>query len=161
MRYIIGIDPGLTGAIACLSGATAALIGIDDMPVMMSGKGDAKVKNKVNGAAVARIIRGFNVPLDEVTVYLEHVSAFKDQGVAGVFSFGHSFGIIEGVVAALGLPLILVRPAVWKKTFGLLKQEKDVARTYAINLYPSAPLERKKDCGRADAILIARYGATT
>ena len=159
MPYSIGIDPGLPGAIAILT-PPGAFFAVEDMPVMMSGKGNAKVKNKVNGSALAKIIKGFGVPPTDVIVYLEQVSAFRDQGVAGVFSFGQSFGIVDGVISALSIPFVLVRPTVWKKEFGLLKQEKDVARTYAINLYPAAGLERKKDIGRADAILIARYGAT-
>lgn len=162
MPYIIGIDPGLTGAIAILT-PTGTFVAVRDMPIKVSGSGKAKVKNEVDAEMLTELLLHCVAPdgsMRESTLYLEQVASFRDQGVAGVFSFGHSYGIVKGVAAALGLPLVLIRPAVWKKEFGLLKQKKDAARTYAIQLYPLAPLERKKDCGRADAILIARYGAT-
>jgi crossover junction endodeoxyribonuclease RuvC len=78
-----------------------------------------------------------------------------------MFSFGCSFGVILGVLAALSIPLVLVRPQAWKKRAGLpgKRENKDAARTLAQQLYPLAELGRKKDIGRADAILIARFGA--
>jgi crossover junction endodeoxyribonuclease RuvC len=75
-----------------------------------------------------------------------------------MFAFGESFGVIRGVVSALGMPLELVTPATWKRRFGLIGAEKDAARTKATELYPGIILARKKDVGRADALLIARYG---
>ena len=77
-----------------------------------------------------------------------------------MFNFGTSYGMVIGVAAALEMPLVLVRPAIWKKRAGVpgKSTDKDMARTIAQRLYPTAPLGRKKDVGRADAILIARYG---
>jgi crossover junction endodeoxyribonuclease RuvC len=76
-----------------------------------------------------------------------------------MFSFGVSYGVVQGVLASLFIPYILVRPAEWKKRAGLIGAEKDKARTIAQQLYPQAELARKRDVGRADAILIARHGA--
>ena len=80
------------------------------------------------------------------------------QGVASMFNFGMGYGIIQGVVSALGIPYELVTPQSWKKRAGLIGKDKDNARTMAQQLYPDAPLGRKKDIGRADALLIARFG---
>jgi len=68
------------------------------------------------------------------------------------------YGAIQGVVQTLGNPLHFVTPQKWKKAAGLIGADKDYARTKALQLYPDADLARKKDIGRADAILIARYG---
>lgn len=148
----IGVDPGLDGAIAWLNDG-CMFIKVVDMPSMATGTG----RRQVNGAELARIIRngGNN---DNVTVYLERVNAMPGQGVSSMFSFGMSFGIVLGVIAALEYPVELVTPQVWKKRAGLSGKDKDYARTLAQQLYPGAELGRKKDIGRADAILIARFG---
>ncbi len=155
---IIGIDPGLTGAIAVLF-PEGGLFMVFDMPIMPNGKGKGRVKNKVNCYELAKAIKKM---MDEGAVisaaYLEKVASMPGQGVAGVFSLGKSAGAVEGVLAGLGIPLVEVTPQAWKKGAGLIGTEKDVARTVAQQLYPSASLARKKDGGRADALLIARHG---
>ncbi|MCG7985048.1 MAG: crossover junction endodeoxyribonuclease [Candidatus Thiodiazotropha lotti] len=150
----IGIDPGISGAIAVLS-ADDEVIGIYDMPIMRA----SKTKNQVNAAELANII--IDVIGDKpmgVTAIIEKVSAMPGQGVSSMFNFGKGAGVIEGVLAALRVPVEFVTPQKWKKAAGLIGKDKDMSRTKAIQLYPDAPLARKKDIGRADAILIARYG---
>lgn len=148
MSVVIGIDPGLTGAIAVLGEAIEAY----DMPVMAKGTGK---KQQVNAAEVANILLCHQ---GAATVYLERVAAMPKQGVSSTFSFGETFGVMRGVTAALGIPLELVTPQSWKRRFSLLGADKDAARTKAIELFPEAPLSRKKDIGRAEALLIAVYG---
>jgi crossover junction endodeoxyribonuclease RuvC len=91
-------------------------------------------------------------------VYLERVSAMPGQGVVSMFSFGRSYGAVEAAVSVLGYPLTYITPAVWKRSAGLIGGEKDASRGRVLDLYPDAGVTRKKDNGRADAILIARYG---
>ena len=146
---LIGIDPGATGAIAFLNN-DKSLIEVVDMPTMPL----SKKKNQVNAAELVRILSG----VGGADVYLERVAAMPGQGVSSMFNFGASFGVIIGVCAALGLSVILVTPQTWKRKAGLIGKDKDYARTIGQQLYPDAPLGRKRDCGRADAILIARYG---
>ena len=91
---------------------------------------------------------------------LEAVGARPGQGVSSVFSFGHSFGTISGVLAALKVPMELITPGRWKKAFQLVGTEKEASRALAIQLYPQAAewLARKKDHGRAEALWLARFG---
>ena len=147
---IIGIDPGNTGAIAFLND-NLSFIDTVDMPLMANGK-----KQQVNAAALAKILECCDTA--DSFAYLEKVSAMPGQGVASMFNFGMGFGVIKGVLAARGFSYELVTPQSWKKNAGLIGKEKDNARTLAQQLYPAAPLTRKKDIGRADAILIARHG---
>ena len=49
-----------------------------------------------------------------------------------------------------------VRPAIWKRTLGLGK-DKEASRLKAIQLFPTADLRRKKDHGRAEALLLAYW----
>ena len=148
----IGIDPGVDGAIAVV-GDDNRLVATFDMPCMLLGKN----KRQVNAAELANILWEESACLDAIA-YVEQVSAMPGQGVSGMFNFGVSYGVVQGVLAALKIPMVLIRPAVWKKRAGLLGKDKEAARTLAQQLYPEAPLGRKRDIGRADAILIARYG---
>ena len=94
-----------------------------------------------------------------VRVIIEQVSAMPGQGVTSMFNFGQSFGILKGICSAMQLPMYFVRPAKWKKYFGLINSEKDASRTRAIEMFPyfSSHLARKKDSNKADAILIASF----
>jgi len=158
---IIGIDPGLTGAVSFLRDISFTIYNIYDMPVMAgSGK-----RQQVNAAELTKIFQEAHreyatvKKAENIIVYLERVSAMPGQGVSGMFSFGCSYGIVLGVTAALGYSVHLVTPQSWKKRAGLIGKEKDSARAMAQLLYPGADLARKKDIGRADAILIARFGS--
>jgi len=149
MNYIIGVDPGLSGAIAAL-GVRGIVLEVADMPIAKVKKG----KNEIMAGPLAEILREY----DAGEVWLESVHAMPGQGVSSSFSFGDSFGLVKGIAAALEMPLRLVTPQAWKKHHGLLRTDKDVSRTLASQLYPKVELHRKKDIGRADALLIARYG---
>lgn len=158
---IIGIDPGLSGAMA-LMGA-AGLLAVHDIPVMAKGKGAGKVKNEINAAGLNVLLKEWaNGSADDVLVVIERVSSMPGQGVASMMSLGDTVGCIRGVVAARGYPVHWVTPQSWKKHFGLVAGKdvdgKELARAKAIQAYPEADLARKKDHNRAEAILIARYG---
>ena len=140
---IIGIDPGLTGAIAIFSNYT--YIDVHDMPIMAHGKGKAKVKNQVNAAALSKLIKEEVQNYSDTNtalVYLERISAMPGQGVSSMFSMGDTFGCIRGVCASLGLPIQIITPQKWKKHFGIGK-DKEIIRAKAIEQYPEAPLSRK------------------
>jgi len=150
----IGIDPGLSGAIALLNSKYECLH-VEDMPVMALKKG----KNQVNAVELARMIeRWHNLSQEPIIAFVEHVTAMPGQGVSSMFNFGMGYGMVQAVLAVERIPFILVRPQEWKKRAGLINAEKDKARTLAQQLFPSVDLSRKKDIGRADALLIAKYG---
>ena len=151
---IIGIDPGINGAISIIE--NKKIIEVYDTPTMIDGK---KNKRQINGAQVTNIFKERLNGEKEVVVVVEHVNAMPGQGVTSMFNFGQSFGVIKGICASLNLPIYFVRPAKWKKHFNLIKTNKDASRTKVIEAYPeiSSKLHRKKDSNRADAILIALY----
>ena len=151
---VIGIDPGLSGAIAILE--DKKVLNILDMPVMAEGK---KNKRQINSAQLVNIIKKNIFKTDEISVVVEQVNAMPGQGVTSMFNFGQTFGAIKGVCAALELPIFFIRPSKWKKYFELINSSKDASRTKAIEMYPSLSdqLSKKKDVNKSDAILIARY----
>ncbi len=150
---IIGIDPGLSGAIAVLD--DLKIFDLFDMPIMPEGK---KNKNQLNSAQLVNIIKR-HIHTNSTFVIVEQVSAMPGQGVTSMFNFGQTFGAIKGICASLNLPIFYVRPAKWKKHFDLINASKDASRTKTIEMYPSISdrLRKKKDVNKADAILIARY----
>ena len=153
---IIGIDPGISGAICFFE--NGKILDVIEMPTMNEGK---KNKRQVNGAQIyneiyKRINKTHN---EEVRVVVEQVSAMPGQGVTSMFNFGQTFGAIKGICAALELPIFFVRPSKWKKHFDLINSSKDSSRTKVIEMYPklSNQLAKKKDVNKSDAILIARF----
>ena len=153
---IIGIDPGISGAICFFEdGQVKELI---DMPIMADGK---KNKRQINGPQVYNEIlkRINNFQKKDIIVVIEQVSAMPGQGVTSMFNFGQSFGVLKGICSAMQLSMFFIRPAKWKKYFGLIKTEKDASRTKVIEIFPyiSSQLSRKKDSNKADAILIASF----
>ena len=151
---IIGIDPGLSGAIAILD--DKKVLSIFEMPVMAEGK---KNKRQLNSAQLVNIIRENIKKNEEAVVVVEQVNAMPGQGVTSMFNFGQTFGAIKGVCAALNLSIFFVRPSKWKKHFELINASKDSSRTKVIEMYPSisGQLTKKKDVNKTDAILIARF----
>lgn len=152
---IIGIDPGCSGALVALDG-NGQIIDTLLMPTIKVG-----TKSRVNGAAIAAWLGKLMWERTENwQAFLEQVGAMPGQGVSSMFTFGHAAGLVEGVVAGAGIPLTLVTPQSWKKKVGLIGQDKDSARSRAIQLYPGCRLLDQKGKGQAiaDAILIARHG---
>ena len=155
---IIGIDPGLSGAIAILE--NNRVLNIFDIPVMSEGK---KNKRQLNSALLVNLLRENINKNEEVAVVVEQVNAMPGQGVTSMFNFGQTFGAIKGICAALDLPIFFVRPSKWKKHFELINASKDSSRTKAIEMYPklSVQLAKKKDVNKSGAILIARFFSET
>tara|TARA_Y100000748_G_C15138932_1_gene349184 strand:- start:61 stop:552 length:492 start_codon:yes stop_codon:yes gene_type:complete len=152
---IIGIDPGISGSICFFE--EGMILEVIEMPTMTEGK---KNKRQVNGAQIYNeIFKKTNNTKNNVRVVIEQVSAMPGQGVTSMFNFGQSFGILKGICSAMQLPMYFVRPAKWKKYFGLINSEKDASRTRAIEMFPyfSSQLSKKKDSNKADAILIASF----
>jgi|TARA_B110000971_G_C20007888_1_gene500112 crossover junction endodeoxyribonuclease RuvC len=153
---IIGVDPGLSGSICFFE--DGKILDVVEMPTMTEGK---KNKRQVNGSQVYNEISKKIKQVDkkDIKVIIEQVSAMPGQGVTSMFNFGQSYGILKGMCSAMQLPMYFVRPAKWKKYFGLINTEKDASRTKAIEIFPyfSSNLSKKKDSNKADAILIASY----
>ena len=153
---VIGIDPGISGSICFLQ--DGKILDVIEMPTMIEGK---KNKKQVNGSQIYNEICKIKNKFEkqDIRVVIEQVSAMPGQGVTSMFNFGQSFGILKGISSAMQLPIYFVRPTKWKKYFNLINSEKDASRTRAIEIFPyfSSQLSKKKDCNKADAILIASF----
>ncbi|WP_375453744.1 hypothetical protein [uncultured Methylobacterium sp.] len=117
---------------------------------------DVPIADKqIDAAALARLVR-----LSGATeAIVERVSAMPKQGVSSTFKFGMAYGAVLAAVGVLGLPLRQETPGRWKGHFRL-DSDKEKARGLAIRTWPTSPnFGRKKDHGRAEAALLARFAA--
>lgn len=146
----MAVDPGTTGCLAVMD-ADAGYIDHLPMPVTRLGR-----RKRVNGAA----IRSWMDQWDIRHAFVERVQSMPRQGVASTFTFGHSAGLVEGVITGAGIPLTLVAPQQWKRHAGLIGSDKDSARARAVQLYPGLRSLDAKAKGQAlaDALMIGRYG---
>lgn len=152
--YIIGIDPGASGAIAILD-VRAGLVDAFDMPSVEVKIGGA-MKRRVAPEAIAAELRTY---APYATAFIERVNAMPGQGVTSMFAFGEAYGLVRGVLAGMGIPCTAVTPAVWAKAMRVAGG-KDGSRQRAMELWPDKAqlFKRVKDDGRADAALIAAWG---
>lgn len=147
MNIYLGVDPGMSGALAWLTDDGG---GVCDMQT--AGK-------DLNYLAIANwlVSAQSHGPARAV---IEHVSAMPKQGVSSTFRFGAAFGAVVALVASRCIPYELVRPHQWRVKMVGRGASKDDARQKAIRLFPwfESELRRKKDHGRAEALLLAEYG---
>lgn len=147
MSIVMGVDPGISGAVAFYFPMVPERVAVDDVPI---------AGGEINVHELARLIRIHRPTL----AVLERVSAMPGQGVTSMFNFGRSYGDVRGVIGAMDVPLHFVTPQKWKKHFNL-SSDKDQSRQLAIRMFPKAAesFRLKKHDGRAEAALIALYGA--
>lgn len=143
-KAYIGIDPGQSGAVA-----------------LISQDGEVRVKDWP-GCIVnaADYLRAWRVDFSIELAALESVHAFPGQGVSSMFKLGQNFGAWQGILAALGIPHVLVRPQAWQA--GTLckgdgPDTKSQSLVAARRRWPDVELGRKKDHGRADALHLAAH----
>lgn len=140
---IIGIDPGITGALAVYD--HGSLVSVHDMPVL---------DGQVDGGRLAQLFDEWHAHM----IALERVQPMPRNGSIASFSLGKNFGIVIGVATALSHPLVTIRPVEWKRRMGLMGKSKEASRRLAIELWPqhADSFRLVKHDGRAEAALIAR-----
>jgi len=158
----LGIDPGLSGAVASIG--DAGELHIVDTPILKVGK-----KNEMDTKAASEILRGMRVTggnkswsapgtSSQVICAIERVHAFRGQGVTSVWTFAQNFGEWLGILGCLRIPHELVTPQAWKRVMmNGMPKEKDASIQRVHQLFPEADVTLKKHHGRADALLLAEY----
>jgi len=156
----VGIDPGITGAIAFVSEKKILLF---DMPSMVcpwikpkKNKAGELVFTKMVAVRELKTLLLSNAATDAI-VTMEIVHSMPKQGVVGAFNFGGSFHNAVAVVRLGGYMLKMITPQQWKENIGATCQGKDHPRQLALKAYPELyeSLKLKKDQGKADALFIA------
>lgn len=157
--WVLGVDPGLKGALAFLyiTKHSKERLLIYDVPVLEVKRG-RKAKHELDRHSLDEILSGREH--EPVVAFVERASAMPGQGVTSMFSFGVTYGSLLQAIVSNGIALEHVRPIDWRKALSVRKG-KDGSRLRASELMPDhAELwSLKKHHGRAEAALIAYYGA--
>jgi hypothetical protein len=156
VRFIGGIDPGLTGALAILD-FDQFVLHLWDTPTVSVQVGD-KIRKRCDPDAFVAALAKF--PLDFALI--ENVQSTPNDGHVGAFTFGKVTGIAIGCCAGLDIPLGSVAPAKWKMQMRV-PADKKASKNRASELFPrcTGGWTREMDHGRAEAAIIALYAAIT
>lgn len=155
MTLIIGIDPGVSGAVAFVHIDSARVV---DTPTVPATRG--KTALDISGPLLRQLLAP--AAMQGAIAYVEQVQSRPRQ--AGQFAFGMNYGRVLGVLEALGIRTVHVPASKWKQAMGLRGEDKATSVALAAQLFPhlkdqlygprGAPLD-----GRAEALLIAYYGS--
>lgn len=159
----IGIDPGLSGAIAAVC-SQRGLLECADLPICPNGIATGSMRNWLDAPALDELLadwaRRHDFAREDVAGFIERPIPMPTLPAQTIASQFDTFGAIRALLQARmrgRRPVAMVEPRAWKAIYGL-KGEKDPARACCLRLYPKAPVTRVKDHNRAEAILIAHYG---
>ena len=152
-KIIVGIDCGIGGGIAYYIPEKKEVYAIP-MPEKISDIDDA-----------------LSFVLSNSIVYVEDVPPFVgiNRPAARIFKLAKNYGIILGILEALCMEYITVRPAVWMKAIGTNKKKhyktdnewKNYLKKLAMIYYPNYINKHgntKITLKTADALLILEYG---
>lgn len=149
---IFGIDPGLTGGVA-LWDSKAGGATVWDMPVV------AKTMDvHVLQSLLRERIQYRDFINERRMAMVERQQAMPGQGVSSTFRAGGNYASVLTTLTLTDIPFTLVSPARWKRAMGLTQNKED-SRAMALQLFPylANKLSRKKDEGRAEALLLMEY----
>jgi hypothetical protein len=159
MSVVIGVDPGLGGALARYDGDDMT---IQDMPSwqMMVGR---KTRRRIDAVELMDYFELQKVMGAELVI-IEAVGARPHQG--GMFVFGYTVGLVYMACVAIKLPIETVPPQVWKRMLNVRGKEsgdKNAIMHRADELMPDhRGLWRGPNGGklldRAEAAMLAYYG---
>jgi crossover junction endodeoxyribonuclease RuvC len=126
----------------------------------MSESGAAGISSCFAPTLAAGQLRSWAIAHEITRAAVEAASSYAEQGVRSAFTFGRSFREWLGILAALGIPHVLVTPQQWQH--GLVRppdgaDQKSRSLTVARRLFPDIDLSRKKDHHRSDALLLAYW----
>lgn len=152
---VLGVDVGNSGGLALVTRG-GDLVAVEPMPVLADGP---RSRPTVNGPLLAALVRRWA----PTSAFVELVNARPGEAAGGAFSFGRCRGLIEGVLAAEGVPTRMVAAQVWKRATGIRpgrEGAKDLARAEACRRWPghAERFAAKGSDGLAEAGLIAVGG---
>ena len=163
----VGADPGMGGALALIyEDGREEEVEVHDMPAL-----EIDGKRRMDFWKLAGLLGTWASLYDVKAVAVEKVHAMPlraaggaiRQSPNGLFEFGFAAGALQQAVASAGLPMVLIPAATWKAGYGLRggRENKDMSRQKASQLFPGHVhlWARKKDDGRAEAVLLAHYGS--
>lgn len=157
--YVLGIDPGVKGAMVLVrynpANRSSTIEGVHEIPTRSASLSKSTYRKEVDAAALSSLMRVLSTVVDKC--YLEDVHSLPRDGHVGAFSFGQTKGIIRGVLASCYIDCALVSPSVWKLALGL-SSDKNSSLNLARKIWRDN--EFGNNDNMAEAALLALYGVT-
>jgi len=170
---VVGCDSDAGGALAIIRGdfvgdvQTVEIVDVPTMTVSVNGK----ARKRLDVAKMIEKVKEMDLPNDEngghsSVVFVEEGGVEFGFSAQTAFVQGYNFGLWKGVLESCVNPettrVEVVKPQAWKLALGLKgkKTSKDDSIEMAKLVFPESEdmLQRKKDHGRAESLLIAAYG---
>lgn len=170
-RFVIGIDPGKLGGVVVLDAAGRYF---DSKRSDREFVSDSTYQTAPM-AAFLRVYRGTSTlvvlerqhPMPDFAKKKGDSGEGRKQGNTSIFATGFGFGLWQGLIAGVGLPLELVTAQSWQAAIlrgvpGATTKARaaQVAQNRIIGLPLIPPRGSKPHAGLADAGCIALYGIT-
>ena len=155
MAVVLGIDPGLTGALVWLADRLTPLYA--DMPVREFETLAGKKRREVEPEYLIKLLESGGVV--DLVVH-EKVWGQKGDGGGRAFTFGDSYGCLRTAIVAAGITnrIHTVPPATWRR-YHRLGQGKKASLVKVREMLPtSTQFSQEQHHNRADAYLIALWG---
>jgi crossover junction endodeoxyribonuclease RuvC len=147
---VLGIDPGLKGALCLLNAPERRIISLIPMPTIPYRK---KLSLDIESMVGWMLEHG---GCDFVST--EFVHSMPGQGVVSMFSFGRGVGMLQGAFKVLNVPVMETPPSVWKATIGVTA-DKATSIEMAVRLFPKqAALFEGRRADFAESALLAVFG---
>ncbi len=159
LRRVIGIDPGITGAIMVTDENGDMKRALRTPILVVKGKKvyDLQLMREVLRTAYKEAEKAGGT----VLVGIEKVHSLPRDGRVGAFRFGVGYGMWLGLLSGLFLPYKEITPQRWQAKMLAGHPRGDQTKTSALliakGLWPHIPIAVKADWGMADAALIAEY----
>lgn len=180
---VLGIDPDVGGALAIVSGRHHSFeLRIHDVPTAKERVGST-LRRRHCPKGISLLLKGLELPPGSVA-YVEAARPMPQNGRQGWYGSGFGYGVWLGALAAHGIETVSVQPNTWKKDMMLTRETfktevsdessilvlddpkkgkstmKDRSREIAAYVFPQVQQDicRKKDHGRAEALLLAAWG---
>ena len=140
----VGIDPGINGAIACVTG--------DDMFTIPCPKTILDMANTVDQLVEIHEHTGYRIH-----AIIEAVHSFPGNSAKSMFTFGMNYGQWLGILASSMIPYTQVTPTVWIKHYGSMPKERTARKNHLKHLAQQRYPKHRVTLKTSDAILLAEY----
>jgi len=154
---VMGVDPGLSGAICVMHIKDNAIVDMIDMPVIKK-KSKARKQGYLSEVDMYELARLVDLYTKHVRIcVIEEPGAMPNQGLSSTFRFGKTCGQLQGMLIGYGVLVVPIKPMIWKPMFGLSTKEDSMSRA-SLEFPDFKDLWKlKKHNDRAEAAILALY----
>lgn len=160
VKTVIGIDPGVTGAVAVIRGDAQCyqIQCVYDLPIKIEKKASGKIRRSIDALAFQRMIEALNKEYSIDQIICEALIPAPRSGSMQSFSMGMAQGTLTTILHLSKIPFFLVYPAKWKQSLSIPSDKIGSLKKATRIFKEDTHWKRKRDHNRAEAALLSLYG---